>query len=813
MKHIFSIALLLWSFFVASQQIRVIDAETSLPIKGALIISKNENTVAVTDGKGFANISVLGSSDSLLVKQLSYESKTLPIADIQDGTVISLTPNSITSGEVVITANKWEQDSRGVANYGIVVTKKNIELLNPQTSADLLQQSGSIFVQKSQAGGGSPMLRGFATNRVLIVVDGVRFNTSIFRAGNVQNVLRVDANAVENAEVIFGPGSLIYGSDAIGGVMDFHTLSPRISNTGKPQVSGNALARFSSANLEKTGHFDLNIGLKKFAFLSSFTYSDYDDTRMGSNGAFDFYLRNNYQKTFTELDSNGKKVVIDTFFKNQNNLVQKGSGFHQWNFMQKVRFAPNNHHRLTAAFHISRTGNVPRYDRLTETNSTGKPTFSDWYYGPEEWLMAHVEYLFGKSNAAFNEMKVNVAYQQNKESRNDRRYGSRWLRRLTEKVDAVNLNVDFNKSFRNRYFLFYGIEGVVNINRSSGNRLDVFNDTTQPFAARYPNSTWMSYAAYVSGRIKFNEKWLLNAGVRYNHFVINSTFDTVLFKLPFDEAKLNFGAATGSLGLVFLPTSSWKVYANFSTGFRAPNVDDIGKIFESAPGILVVPNKDLRAEYAINAEAGIEKRFGNTALINIGGYYNYLLNALTLAPFKLNDSDSLFFNGTNNALRAIQNSSFAFVTGVQTTVKFNFGKGFGAFLSYNYQFGREKQKINNKDTLVATRHVAPMFGSVHLTYQKGRWAIDFYSDFAGALSGNNFASRSLENVALFPTDELGNRYSPAWFTLNIKAACNITKYLTLNAGVENMTDNRYRTYSSGIAAPGINFVIGIRGRF
>lgn len=813
MKQVLALALMLWNLVSASQQIRVVDAETSIPIKEALIILKNEKTNVVTDGKGFANISEFSSSDSFVIRKLSYETKTIATTDAKDGTVIRLLPNSITASEIVISASKWEQESRENANYEVLINKKKIELLNPQTTADLLQQSGSVFVQKSQAGGGSPMLRGFATNRVLLVVDGVRFNTSIFRAGNVQNVLRIDANAVENTEVVFGPGSLIYGSDAIGGVMDFHTLAPKVSNTGKLQVTGNALARFSSANLEKTAHLDFNLGLKKWALLSSFTYSDYDDTRMGSNGAFDFYLRNTYQKTFTRFDSSGKKMIIDTFYKNQNNLVQKGSGFHQWNFMQKVRFTPNSSHRFTAAFHLSRTGNVPRYDRLTETNSVGTPTFSEWYYGPEEWLMAHVEYSLNKSNSAFNEMKINVAYQQNKESRNDRRYGSRWLRRLTEKVDAVNANIDFNKNFKNKYFLFYGMEGVVNINKSNGNRLDVFNDTSQLFAARYPNSIWMSYAAYVSGRIKFNEKWILNAGIRYNHFYINSKFDTVLFKLPFDEAKLNFGAATGSLGLVFLPTSSWKVYANFSTGFRAPNVDDIGKVFESAPGVLVVPNKDLKAEYALNAEAGIEKRFNNTALIYLGGYYNYLLNALTLAPFKLNESDSLIFDGRNNALRAIQNSTFAYVWGVQTSLKFNFGKGFGAYISYNYQFGRENQKINNKDTLVATRHVAPMFGTAHLTYQRGKWSVDFYGDFSGALTGNNFASKSLENVALFPTDELGNRYSPAWFTLNFKAAYIITNYLILNAGIENITDNRYRTYSSGISAPGVNFVVGLRGRF
>jgi len=814
MKQLFTAMVVLYGIISFGQQVRITDAENKQPIAEALLYTKDGKTTAYTDGKGFVNVSPFANADSVIIRQLGYEILVLPFsAFAKSNGEIQLQSGTLVTEDVIISANKWEQRRRELSGHAATVTRKDVELMNPQTAADLLTLSGAVFVQKSQQGGGSPMLRGFSTNRVLMVVDGVRMNTSIFRAGNVQNALRLDANNIEAAETVFGPGSLIYGSDAIGGVMDYHTLSPKLSNTGKPQVSGNALARFSSASLEKTGHIDLNIGLKKVAFVTTFTFCDYDDTRMGSNGGFDSYLRSAYQKTHINFDSAGRKQVIDTFYKNQNPLVQKGSGFNQWNLMQKVRIQPNAYNRLTAAFHISRSSNVPRYDRLTDFTGAGTPVFSDWFYGPEQWLMGNLEYLYSKPNAAFNDVKVNVAYQQNKESRNDRRYKNRWLRRQNETVHSVNANVDFNKNFNNKYFLFYGVEAVVNVNTSVADRLDVFNDTTQVFAPRYPNSTWMSYAAYLAGRAKLGEKVIVNAGIRYNHFIIKSKFDTTLFQLPFNKADLSFGSAVGSAGLTFLPTATWRVFVNFSTGFRAPNVDDIGKVFESAPGILVVPNKDLKPEYSLNGEVGIEKRFGTVATLYVGGYYNHLLNALTLAPFQLNGSDSLFFDGQNNSLRAIQNSSYAFVAGVQATAKFDFGRGFGAFVSYNYQYGREQLTINGTDTLYPMRHVAPMFGTVHLTYKRKRLAIDVYSDFSGGFRPNQLALRTLENPTLFPANELGERFSPAWFTLNIKASYDIVKYLTVNAGIENLTDNRYRTYSSGIAAPGVNFVVGLRGRF
>lgn len=803
------------SVTVFGQQIKLTDAVTNQPIQDAYVYTTNGNASVFSDAKGIVDIHVFAGADSLFIRQLGYELLAVSVSDLQtSGYVLKMQPSAITGEEVVISANKWEQRRRDLPAHVATVTKREVEILNPQTAADLLALSGAVFVQRSQMGGGSPMLRGFATNRVLLVIDGVRMNTSIFRAGNVQNAIRLDANNIEEAEVVFGPGSLIYGSDAIGGVMDFHTLSPKLSNTGKAQITGNALARFASANLEKNGHIDLNIGLRKVALLTSFTYSDYDDLRMGNNGGPASYLRNQYQRTHISYDSLGNKNVLDTFYNNPNTLVQKGSGFSQWNLVQKLRVQPNRHNRLTAAFHLSRSSNVPRYDRLTDFTTSPEPRFSEWYYGPEQWMMAHVQYLYSKPNAAFNSMKVNAAYQLNKESRYDRRYRSRWLRRQNETVHAITVNADFNKEFNEKYALFYGVEAVYNRNISVADRLDVRMDTTQPFTQRYPNAHWQSYAAYISGRFKFSDKVIMNMGVRYNHFIINAVFDTTLFKLPFAETNNNFGAATGSLGFTFLPSSSWKIYTNFTTGFRAPNIDDIGKLFETAPGVLVVPNRNLKPEYAFNAEAGIEKRFGKIATVYIGGYYNYLLNALTLAPFNLNGSDSLFFDGQNNALRAIQNSSNAFVWGLQATARFDFGKGFGAFISYNYQTGKEKLTIDGKEQMYPLRHVAPMFGTAQINYRYKWLNVVLYSDFSGGISSSNLATRTLESAnLLFPTDELGNLYSPAWYTLNVKTAFDIARYLTLTVGVENITDQRYRTYSSGIAAPGVNAVIGLRGRF
>jgi hemoglobin/transferrin/lactoferrin receptor protein len=194
------------------------------------------------------------------------------------------TKKEINLEEVVVSVNKWEQKLNEVPNKISKVTKTEILRNNPQTAADLLSQTGTVFIQKSQLGGGSPMIRGFATNRILLVIDGVRMNNAIYRSGNLQNIISIDALSTQTAEVIFGPGSLIYGSDAIGGVMDFHTLNARFSKDKKMQVRGSLLGRYSTANKENTIHTDINLGWKKWSLLSSFSYSKFDDLKMGKNG-------------------------------------------------------------------------------------------------------------------------------------------------------------------------------------------------------------------------------------------------------------------------------------------------------------------------------------------------------------------------------------------------------------------------------------------------------------------------------------------------------------------------------------------------
>ncbi len=794
-------ALIIVPTVLFGQIITVKDRETGQVLELVRISSSSLKSLIVTNKNGQADVSAFKGAEKIEFRMIGYR-RTVKRYDELTGenSVVYLSPSQISSDEIVVSATRWNQTKRDVPNKITTITPKDVALLNPQTTADMLGQSGEVFIQKSQQGGGSPMIRGFSTNRLLYAVDGVRMNNAIFRGGNLQQVISLDALAIENTEVFFGPGSIIYGSDAIGGVMNFQTLTPQFSLYDEPLVTGKGVVRFSSANEEQVGHFHLNVGWKNLALLTSLTYSDFGDPRMGRLG------REEYLRPFfvQRIDS------IDRVVTNNNPLVQTPNNYNQINLMQKVRYAPTEAWEFQYGFHFSETSEYARYDRLIEVRN-GRPRSAVWNYGPQKWTMHNFAVTHKSENALYDLASLRLAYQYFQESRIDRPFtgGGRFrLRTQLEEIDAYSLNLDFNKML-GAHRIFYGAEIVRNDVRSRGSAIDIRNNNPIAVADRYPQSDWSSYAAYLNYQLRASEQFLIQAGARYNYFAINSDFTRNLQFFPFEftSAQVRNGALTGSLGAVFTPDETWTISATLATGFRAPNVDDIGKIFDQPQNVVVVPNPNLGAEYAYNAELAVSKSFSDVARVELTGYYTYLDNALVRRDFQFNGQDSILYDGNLSRVQAIQNAAFADVYGVQVGVDLKFPAGFGLSSRFNYQVGNEEMDDGTKSP---SRHAAPWFGVTRLTYTNRKLDLQFYAMYSGEVAFDNLNVEERLKPQIYAIDENGNPFSPAWLTLNLKALYRFEENFTITAGVENLTDARYRPYSSGLVALGRNFVIALR---
>lgn len=785
-----------------AQTLKIQSENTNEPLAFVTLYSETPNANATTDINGSVDVSAFKGAEKIEIRIIGYKELTTSYAKMQKKNfVLQLAETSFTIDNVVVSAVKWKQKNAEVAMKISSISAKDVLLQNPQTAADMLASSGEVFVQKSQQGGGSPMIRGFSTNRLLYVVDGVRMNTAIFRSGNIQNVISIDALATEKAEVLFGPSSVMYGSDAIGGVMTFSTLQAKFSETNKPNVTGSALARYASANNEMTGHFDVNVGAKKWAFLSSMSYSKFGDLKMGSHGP-DEYLRKYYVE---RIDG------VDVIKENEDPLVQNPTGYSQINLMQKVSFKPNENWSFDYGFHYSETSNYGRYDRHIRTKD-GLPRSATWDYGPQIWMMNNLAIAYNKANVIFDQMRVTLAHQYFKESRIDRNFNSTIESDKTEKVFAYSINADFIKKLNERHQFVYGVEFVNDVVHSLGEERDVTTDEVVVGPSRYPFAGWATAAGYLNYQFKVSEKLNLQAGLRYSHFFVDADFSNnqAYFNLPETNYKLNNGALTGSLGAVYSPAKYTKLSANFSTGFRAPNIDDLGKIFDSGAGSVVVPNTGLKSEYVYNGEIGFSQIIKDVVKIDLTAYYSYLQDAMVRRDFTLNGQDSIFYQGEMSQVQAIQNAANANVYGVQFGLEVKFPHGFSFNGVYNYQKGTEE--LDNGETS-PSRHAAPMFGAAHLKYKYKALNMDLYTLFSGGVKFDDLPEEVKTKEYMFAIDENGNPYSPAWATLNFKAQYQIMKNFGVSAGIENILDTRYRTYSSGIVASGRNFILSARASF
>ena len=785
-----------------SQTITIKSSDTDEKLALVTLMSEKPNATAITNANGQVDISTFNGSDQIKIRFLGFQPLTISYQDIiNNNNTIQLSPSNYNLDEVIVSATRWKQTSGNIPSKISNISLEDVAIQNPQTAADMLGISGKVFIQKSQQGGGSPMIRGFATNRLLYTVDGVRMNTAIFRGGNIQNVINLDPFAMENVEVLFGPGSTIYGSDAIGGVMSFQTLTPQFSLTDKPLIKGEAIARYSTANREKTGHFDVNVGWKKWALVTSATYWNYDDLKQGSNGPED-YIKDYYVE---------RRDSTDVVVKQKDPLLQIPSAYSQLNLMQKIRFKPNENWDFEYGFHYSITSDYGRYDRHNRVRD-GLPRYAQWDYGPQKWMMNNLTLNQHGNYAIYDQLSLRLAQQSFEESRIDRAFNKNDRTTNTENVEAYSANLDFVKSIGKKHTLFYGAEYVFNDVDSKGEITDISTGLSEVGPSRYPMSSWSSMAIYMNDEYRLSKKISIQSGLRYNYFQLNSDFTNNLafYPFPFDKAKISNGALTGSIGGVFHPNNDWSIKANLGTAFRSPNVDDIGKVFDSEPGSVTVPNPELQAEYAYNFDLGIAKVFSDIVKIDITAFYTILENAMVRRDDQINGQDSIIYDGIYSQVQSIQNAAKANVYGVQAGIEIKLLQGFSLSSDLNYQKGEEELENGAHSP---SRHAAPLFGTSRLIFQKKKLRVQVYAVYQGEKSFEELPVSEQGKDEIYAKDTNGNNYAPAWYTLNLKANYDFNSTFSLMAGLENITDQRYRPYSSGLSGAGRNFLVSLKFSF
>lgn len=696
---------------------------------------------------------------------------------------------------ITLSATRFPEKTKNIPQQVITLNEKKIASLNQPTTAELLQNTGNISVQKSQGGGGSPVIRGFEANKILLVVDGVRMNNAIFRGGHLHNVITIDPEIIDRLEILYGPSSVMYGSDALGGVLHFYSKKPAFSNNDKTVFHSQFLTRLSTGFDEKTQHVQFSAGTKKFASLTSFTFNDFGDIRQGKNG-------NDFPgwgaRNFTVENIHGK----DSMVLNGNPLIQTNSGYHQYTLFQKFLFKTKNTEQQIN-FQYSSSSNVNRYDRLTETNNAGIAKSAQWYYGPQQRLLLSWNTQF--ENRFFGKGNITAAYQFVEESRHNRNYKSSKLNHRIEQVKIGSVNADFKKDLQ-PLELGYGFELIYNDVHSRAYAENIITKTETALDTRYPDgkNNIQNYAAYTSAIYKINPTIIAQAGLRFTYNNLESSLrNKSFFPLPYSDIRQSSSVLTYNAGVVFLPNKKWKISGLISAGYRTPNIDDLGKIFESGAGNFIIPNPDLKPEKTLNYELNVTANPTKNIRLLATGWYTSYSDILTTDVTTYQGSSTIVYDGVQSNVITTVNKKKAYLYGYALSADISFLQHFQFQTSYNFTYGRIKEAQK-----YPLDHISPAFGRTGIEWKCNKLSASFYLLYNSKKDSADYNLRGEDNQQY--SADVVKGFTPSWITYNFQSAYQVNSHLTLQFSLENIGDRFYRTFSSGISASGRNAVFAIR---
>ncbi len=817
MKFLNLIILLFLGQVSFAQVCIIVDKDSEFPIQNVHITNEDNNIRVISNKNGEVDLSAFSDLELLTFTHVSYvELELLKKHLIRDKTVVYLQYKSELLSEVFLSATKGKEDISRIAEQIAVFSYKDIQNSTPQTSADMLANIPGVKVQKTQFGGGSPVLRGMEANRILLVVDGVRMNNAIYRKGHLQNSITVSPSTLDRTEVIFGPSSVIYGSDALGGVIHYYTRKPRLSE--KTVVNTEFLSRFSTVNQEITLQAGIELQMKKFATYTSISHSKFGDLKMGENrkhGFDEWGLQYEYSNN-TDKFYNAFPIV------NADPSKQRNVGFDQTDLLQKVFVPLSKKSDLMFNLQYSTSTEINRFDKLME-RSDDQLKYAEWYYGPQDRLLFSTQLNLDLQKKWLNTGSVIMAFQNIKESRIDRKFDSFDRSSKFEKVKVYSLNGDFSTNLRNKKGrnFGYGFEFAYNDvdSRSKGEVLEVQGNDIIGISdnyivqTRYPDggSSYLSSAIYTDYRQDISKRSTLNTGIRLTNTVLQAEWiDETFITLPDMDITLTNTAVTLTAGYVYKPTVDWQLNAVFSSGFRSPNIDDIGKIREKR-GTVTVPNVDLQPEYAYNFEGGILKYFSDkNYYLGFTTYYTLLNNYIVRAPYLLNGSSSLIYDGEEMNIVANVNKDNAYIYGGTATFKGNLTDRFQTKAAITYTKGKAY------DTNEPLSSIPPLFGSLDINYNHNKFetGINFIFNTRKKLEDYNI-SEGIDNIEETPFILEKDDYygTPSWQTFNVYTRYKATKNIDLLLNIDNIFDQHYKEFASAISAPGRNFSFTILGSF
>ncbi len=643
---------------------------------------------------------------------------------------------SQTLAEVVVTASRFSSQLVNTPDAVRVLNYRIIEKSQSRSAPEALSLTPGVFVQKTNHGGGSPILRGLTGNQTLLLIDGIRLSNSTTRYGPNQYFNTIDVFSLRKIEVLRGSGSVQYGSDAMGGTVQAFTHDLDISN--QPDWETKLLTRFGTHGMEKSFNLNSVYRNNSFALKAGMTYRDFGDVVGG--------------------DTTGR---------------QSPSGYREFDYDLKGKIAVSERSSVTFAFQSVNQKDVHLFHKVLLENYLVNKT------NPQNRKLAYIRLNQDLKKGIIKSAVITASFQHSEEGREMQKNGSNVFRKELDKVQTYGFSGELLLSSSTIWSGNIGFEVYSDLVKSSRKDTDIQTFMSVSRRGLYPDGSSMTSTAIFSTHSIRVDDWILSAGARFNAFSINVR-DGVT-----GSTRLSPNAIVGNIGILRKITVASGLFVSLNTGFRAPNIDDLGTL-----GIVdfryEIPNFDLKPEKSFQYQLG----YRHNSKILKGDFFVYRNELYDLITRKRVEGQTI----EEYPLYQKENSDRAFIQGVETSWDLYAGSSFVLRSSLTYTYG---QNITNNEPL---RRIPPLFGRMAVEYNLREYL--FGIEWLTASKQSRLARGDIDDNRI-PTGG-----TPGWNIFNLNTGYSF-KFVEVDLTLRNILNKDYRYHGSGINGYGRSLFLTI----
>ena len=641
--------------------------------------------------------------------------------------------------EVIVTTSRNTVNAHLLPYSFAIRDSQQMAKLNGRSVPELLDGIPGVFLQKTNHGGGSPFVRGFTGNQNLILIDGIRLNNAIFRYGPNQYLTLVDPQSVQKIEVIKGTGSVQYGSDALGGVINIITHMPHFSD--QPKWAGKTYVQLTDGGMEKTFRPQVEYSSPKFAFSLSGSYADFGNLRGG--------------------DTTGYQIP---------------SGYLQSSIDSKILWNAGADWMINAGITAVKQQHVPLYHKYVLEK------FIQSFSNPIERIQSVIGIKKVFKQRKIQQVSFQFSRQQMSENRISQPGNSKVVTFENDHINSTSFQSEALWKLSRIWTTRVGIE--YNFDKVFSSRIQQNTTTGESINKRglYPdNATYQHAALYNLHQIQ-SGKWLIEGGLRFHQYAIQMEENTL------GKIKVEPKAFVGLLGTSYALSKKVILYGNLSSGYRAPNIDDMGTL-----GIIdfryEVPAFGLKPESSLNKELGIRYQ-SNKSQFSASYFHTSLQNLITRIK-----TDQVI-NGYNVYVK--ENVESAYVNGFEAELRYTITPQLSASGMITYLFG---QNVTRNEPM---RRIPPFNSYCNVDYS-----------FKIIHIGANIEQANAQ-TRLAQGDKDDNRIpmggTPGYTLLHFYAGGTF-KNLNYRLLANNLTNADYRKHGSGINGMGRSLTLTLQYNF